>query len=303
MKKITLLFLFCVYLGYSQNTVTVQVGTSSGYSGYVNVFDNPDDTTPDCGGGYCFGNSWTITDLAATIGANNVTLSPNTNTYTDAVAGDNAARNYWTNSTDGGVTAGPDGNKKMEANLFIESSTLFNGNDLTFNGQVTSYTLDSRYQAKFFIKALDPNNGYADVFNGSKVIDLPTSGNFTVSATGAELTTGLIVQYGFAIIGLNANPADDWGNVVVAPLSLSSEDFNNTTFATYPNPTDRNWNIASNNTTIDTIQVFNVLGKQVLSLKPNALNVEIDASALPSGLYFAKIGTALGTKSLKLVKK
>ena len=62
----------------------------------------------------------------------------------------------------------------MEANTFVELGLQFvNGNDLIFAGNVVSNTLDSTYQAKYFIKALDPNNGYADAFGGSKTFDLP----------------------------------------------------------------------------------------------------------------------------------
>lgn len=292
----------CAPCSSGGNTVTVQVGSSDGYLGYMNVFDNPADTTPNCGGGYCFGSSWVVSDLAAVIGTDNVTLSPNVNTYTDAINVDNAARDYWTNSADGGVTAGADGNKVMEANLFIESNSAFNGNDLTFTGQVASYTLDSRYEAKFFIKALDPNNGFADIFNGTKVVDLPTSGTFSISALGSELASGLIVQYGFSIIGLNANPADDWGSVVVEPVTLSNNEFELSEVKLYPNPTNNNWSIKTNNSTINSIQVFDILGKLVISLSPNSNEAVIDASSLKTGVYMARIEGENGLKTIKLVK-
>ena len=49
---------------------------------------------------------------------------------------------------------------------------------------------DNDYEAKFFIKALDPNNGYQDAFAGAKTFDIPMSGTFTVSALASELTAG-----------------------------------------------------------------------------------------------------------------
>ena len=45
---------------------------------------------------------------------------------------------------------------------------------------------------------------------------------------------------------------------------------------------------------MSSIQVFDILGKQVLSLAPNAIEAKIDASVLKSGLYFAKIIQLMG---------
>jgi hypothetical protein len=217
MKKITLfIFILTVYVSNAQNNVTVDVGAA--WTSYMNVFDT--------GGNYLFGQGgaqWTLANLKTTIGASDITLQPNYNAYAEALLADDAARAYWTNSSDGGVTAGPLGNKIMEASTFVEPGASFNGVDLTFSGNVMSNTLDAGYVATFWIKALDPDAGYADALGGSKVVTLPTSGNFTVSATGAELTSGLIVQYGFTIYGLNANPVDEaaLGSVVVTETQPS----------------------------------------------------------------------------------
>jgi hypothetical protein len=70
----------------------------------------------------------------------------------------------------------------------------------------------------------------------------------------------------------------------------------------YPNPTKEIWSIRSNSNDINNIEVYNVLGKNVMSLKPNANEAIIDGSSLGSGLYFAKVSSELGSSTLKLVK-
>jgi hypothetical protein len=85
--------------------------------------------------------------------------------------------------------------------------------------------------------------------------------------------------------------------------TLSNESFVIDGLKIYPNPTQDTWNINTNNVTMQSIQVFDVLGKNVISLSPNASEAVIEGSSLKSGLYFARIQTALGTSSLKLVKK
>jgi hypothetical protein len=84
--------------------------------------------------------------------------------------------------------------------------------------------------------------------------------------------------------------------------TLGVDDYQLDVLIAFPNPTSDLWSLNSPRI-MNTIQVFDVLGKQVMSLSPNSTNVNVDASTLRSGLYFARINTAAGTQSLRLVKK
>ena len=84
---------------------------------------------------------------------------------------------------------------------------------------------------------------------------------------------------------------------------LSTENNELSRFSTYPNPTQDSWNIKTQNINISTISVYDILGKNVLSIQPNSNEATIDGSALKSGLYFAQIKTANGISSIKLVKQ
>ena len=112
----------------------------------------------------------------------------------------------------------------MEANTYLENGA-WNGNDLTFSGSVVSNTIADGYTVLYFIKALAPWNGYQDVLNGSAIMTLPASGDFSVSVPASSLYDGLIVQVGFVVIGMNANPAnaDALGSVVVICSYLINE--------------------------------------------------------------------------------
>jgi len=85
--------------------------------------------------------------------------------------------------------------------------------------------------------------------------------------------------------------------------SLSTDDVLKTAFKTYPNPTQDSWTIETQNENVQSIRVFDILGKNVLSLTPNSNKVMIDGSNLKAGLYFAQVKTAKGLSSLKLVKQ
>jgi len=178
--------------GIAQNSVSVNGGAA--WLGYANVFLTDGST-------FQFGSAWGVADLKSVVnvGANTVTLYPNFNTY-------NAADPYWSN--------GAVGNKVFEANTFVENNALA-GQVLTFSGNVTSNTLNSAYTAVAFIKGLNPATGYStDVFVSAPLV----AGQPFSITTDAAIPAGLVVQYGFTVKGLNANPAQEaaLGNVVVA---------------------------------------------------------------------------------------
>lgn len=69
------------------------------------------------------------------------------------------------------------------------------------------------------------------------------------------------------------------------------------------NPTDNEWTIRTSNTNIKSVQLFNILGKQVYSAKLDRNEVAIPARNLTTGIYIARVQTELGTKSIKLIRK
>ncbi|WP_176461273.1 T9SS type A sorting domain-containing protein [Lutibacter agarilyticus] len=84
--------------------------------------------------------------------------------------------------------------------------------------------------------------------------------------------------------------------------TLSIKDFEIEGLIAYPNPTKGKWLISTKDQEIQAVDVFNVLGKKVLSLKPNTLSVNVDASSLAPGVYITTITTEKGTSSRKLIK-
>jgi endo-1,3(4)-beta-glucanase len=83
---------------------------------------------------------------------------------------------------------------------------------------------------------------------------------------------------------------------------LSIDDFETNAFKVFPNPTNGNWNISSS-LIINTVVVYDVLGKRVMSLTPNANEIVIDTSSLKSGMYFARVENINGIKTVKLIKE
>lgn len=71
----------------------------------------------------------------------------------------------------------------------------------------------------------------------------------------------------------------------------------------FPNPAINQWTITSESIDINSIEVFDLQGKQVLFIQPNTRNAIINASDFPAGMYISRVSTDLGTQSVKLIKK
>jgi hypothetical protein len=248
-----------------QNFVTADPNYEWG--GYMVVFD--------VDGNYMFESGWAVADLQTTLNPDvpNIILEPNFNTY-------NAEDPYWSN--------GEIGNKIMLATTQVESDNLYNGVGLTFSGSVAEHTLGEDYEAVYFIKCLDQSAGWIDMLNAEYEIPLPESGEFSVSVSGDLLPEGKLVQFGFYVRGLNANPALDYGKVVIGDIGLSIGENDSLDMVIYPNPVNGDY------VTIQTplngdklVEVFDINGRKVMErlLTTDTLNV----GSISAGMYIVKV--------------
>ena len=218
MKKsiITIIALALAAVGSSTTAsaqTTVGVDLSKPWLGYMNVFENAGGNK----GASIFGSAWGLPDVKSVLTPTSLTLQPNFNAYANSLTGDDAARAFWTDSTDGGVTAGPNGNKWMEALTYTEYSGAVLNNNLTFAGAISGFSLSPNYSTIAFIKALDPNAGWATVIESTELIT--GTGGFTVAANLTSAQPNWVIQTGFQVSGINANPANEvaLGSVTVVP--------------------------------------------------------------------------------------
>ncbi len=198
LKKLSLVGLLSV-AGLLSNSARAE-----GWVGFMNVFSTGSGIA---GNGYQFGSGWGLADVKTTVVTSNtgtyigdqLRLEPNYNTYAD-----NPNDAYWRNN--GG--AGPLGNKFMEANTFVETGSISVGS-INFSGSIDSYTLASEFTAIAFIKVLNPANSYSiDVF---ETYNLNSGSQFSLNAD-LSAHAGKILQVGYAVYGINSNPANTVAN-------------------------------------------------------------------------------------------
>ena len=154
--------------------------------------------------------------------------------------------------------------------------------------------------------------------------ELPTSGGdteliFTTSGqdwTDVEVNFGpglasygkMVIMGDWANAATNMNSAGQTNTYIIDDMTLGAtnlgvEDFRLVEFKAYPNPTQDSWTVKSKNQLISTINVYDILGKQVLTMAPNSSETIINGSNLKSGIYFAQIKTGNSSSSVKLIKQ
>lgn len=197
------IFLFIGFFSIAQVSVTVDEDAS--WLGYIHRFENSSGSKGAHISGQTINN---LADLAALIsnnGSQTITLKPNTTFY-------NSNDPYWSNG------AG-DGNKWLEANAYVEyAAGSYPGGALNFAANVDSYTLDSRYTLKAFIKEFTASYDYVD---SEVAIIEATASEFTISYTPTNAAN--VIQYGFVLEGLNANPNTDWGSVTLSSIQNDTD--------------------------------------------------------------------------------
>ena len=168
------------------------------------------------------------------------------------------------------------------------------------NGVNTTMVL-STYTTVAFIKVF---NSDFTVLKQESVALGEDGSSFSVTYDNVE-SDDAVVQYGFQVLGLNANPVNEaaLGSVIVTSDEIAAvNDFNAINVSVYPNPTINKINIQSDEQ-ITNVVVYNTLGQMVKSASPNATNFSMETANLDAGIYFAKLSTEKGSKTVKFIKQ
>ncbi len=185
-----LLSVLCLsLLAFASNAKAVTLLGNETLSGYASIYNLVSGTK----GSASFETAWGVADVKSTYSGGLLTLQPNFNTYANSLTGNDGDRAYWTNGAGGG-------NKWFEGSTFVQN-TSFGGGGLTFEFAVNSYTLDSNYSVTAFVKSFDAGWGW----NGMGTTAITGTGNYAVSFAASAG----IVQYGFMVAGVNANPTQE----------------------------------------------------------------------------------------------
>jgi len=170
-----------------------------------------------------------------------------------------------------------------------------------------NYTFEtSGTDVTFTFELLDDKTGVVaylwreNPFNETSMTNV--SGNiFTATINGQTPGTALSYACKFAFAGGLA-VTKYFSYEVGDNCALGIDDLNLKTLKVFPNPSKEIWNLHTQNEIIQSIIVYDILGKKVFVSKPNSEIAIIENTALSKGVYFAKIVTANRQSNIKLVK-
>jgi len=178
---------------------------------------------------------------------------------------------------------------------------IFNSGNMFFNqdgaapgvfidettGETENYPEDEWFNIEF----------YFDLFTFKYQISI--DGNFVSQSPVPFQADNVLGAIHFFAVDGNHNLYID--NVVFGFPIIANDDFSAANFSVYPNPVEDVLKIRSNSS-IDSIQIYDVLGKLVLSTYPNTIAPTIDMSALNVGTYFVNVTIGNASKTIKIIK-
>jgi hypothetical protein len=291
-KTVQKISVLCFLALFGTTTINAQnnleVDASGSWIAYLTCLHTGDEpTTPavEVANQFFFADNWGIPDVKTVLNAanNTVTLFPNYNLF--ATGNPEFVQN--------GV-----GTKITVASSFKEYVSDVE-EEVTYSGYVQSNTLVAGYEVSAFIKLLSNDGNFFLILN--EEVPLVAGENFTV--TIPVVGANLIVQTGFVVTGLIANPTQEAanGNMVVTAPNLSNQTFENAGVKMYPNPS-KDMVIFNSPTLLDNITIFNTVGQQVLEVSPKNMNHSINIAHLQTGMYIVKIQTNGVTATSRLMK-
>ena len=205
----------------------------------------------------------------------------------------------------------------VNAKTLTDSSTPCEGSSSDAQGgqfeigyNYTFETLPSGTEVKITFELLDQGRGLAFInlwrnpTDGFEFTGMALVSGQKYESTVTGLSDGQVISYSCEMAVSGGSLIPIYREYTVGDnCVLGVNDLELVTVSAYPNPTKNSWKISTKNMNMSSIQVVDILGKNVMILNPNANDVVIDATALKAGVYFAQIKTEAGVSSLKLVKK
>ena len=197
-------------------------------------------------------------------------------------------------------------------------------NKTSFNGDISAWDVSSVIAMIFMFEGASSFNGDISAWDVSSVIAMggmfadASSFNKPIGEWNVRSVTDMGVMFAYATVfnqdisgwcvtNIVSEPSDFSANSALSesnkPVwgscpSLGVDDQSLTNISLYPNPTDNTLFISGNESAI-AVAIYNVLGKEVLSIK-NTNNINV--KALPSGVYTIRISDCVRQTNRKFVK-
>ncbi len=148
-----------------------------------------------------------------------------------------------------------------------------------------------------------PSSTWTNITLPVTASDMALAGGSDIAATLANVTELRILS----------NTSPNWRGAIIdarleidnitAVTTLSTDEFSSASFRIYPNPAESEVNIElPSNINMASIEVFDILGKKIVSKTVTALNHTVDISNFKSGVYIINAKTEQDSQSIRFIK-
>ncbi len=143
-----------------------------------------------------------------------------------------------------------------------------------------------------------------NVYSGpcSALVAVGNTCNSNLTAATTENLTGLTPGDTYFVQVWSNSSEQGTFDIRLTDPNLATDTFDNASFAYYPNPVTNLLNL-SYTKNIDSVQVINLVGQEVLVKSLNAAQGQVDMSNLPTGTYLVKVTADNQVKTIKVVKE
>lgn len=150
------------------------------------------------------------------------------------------------------------------------------------------------------LKVMYGNSPYATAMTTTLADHVDFYGPGVVETTAFTVAQSGVYYFSFNVYS-NAYASSVFVDDIAIQSVLSTKNETLQNLSYYPNPVDDIFTL-SNSKPIDQVEIYTILGQQILSKNYNSNEVKIDMSRLPQGTYIAKIRSQATVKTIKILK-
>lgn len=170
--------------------------------------------------------------------------------------------------------------------LSFDAGTIPLGEEQTEGVTLEIGTLSTNGDSSSFVAVNEP----VTLLNDFQTVEVPVT--FTADAKYFAVKVSTLAPHSAAGID----------NLVLAPSLAGVNDLNSATVQVYPNPVVNQLQISAD-ANIREVKIYSLTGQLVQNQKCNEKSVNLNVSALKSGVYVAQIITDKGIQTVKVLKK
>ena len=131
----------------------------------------------------------------------------------------------------------------------------------------------------------------SDNYDGDLTSSITTVNNVNLNTVGTYTVT-------YNVSDANSNSAQEVTRTVNVVSNLSVEENSKSILKIYPNPTNNSWNI-STSITIQSIQLYDIIGKKVLAIYPKTKDYKINGAKFSNGVYILVLNNKKVSRLIK----